>query len=456
MLFSIAINLMAQKKYSSIQKYVDESVSAYSGENKAFEYLKILKNKFENSGKMPLEDFKKNNVGIAFVLSKEDNVPQIFPAKFSFNEGKVNISAVKTDKKDSDDYVEKYLHKMEAIGSTSVFKKIMFSNPDLNGQFEENSNEIFVKEPATLSFVRGTKDDMYIISIDEHFKANVNQRIIIYYFKLTFSGEDIFGNNSQQQIEKRMEATAEKKKIEKEDFPLYHDVRTDEIRDGLKKIMQYEPHKSNKKLQEYSKGMDSQITRYTIKDHTDAFKYLLSLDISKEFLDKNFKSFYEEEVYNVKHLAAHALADYSLGTGKYDDAVIFYKKSIFEFPYEESSGTTILKDIERILLDMSKASYESGRKNEAYGYLIGLIIDSQNKYELASKDLTDYLKLNKEDLKNFKKDLDKALKTIQKGKDFSYNFKFREASVFFYPMIAQSVKEWEEDVHNSEFYKNLK
>ncbi|WP_296148055.1 hypothetical protein [uncultured Flavobacterium sp.] len=105
---------------------------------------------------------------------------------------------------------------------------------------------------------------------------------------------------------------------------------------------------------------------------------------------------------------------------------------------------------------MSKASYKAGRKNEAYGYLIGLIIDSQNKYELASKDLTDYLKLNKEDLKNFKKDLDKALKTIQKGKDFSYNFKFREESVFFYPMLEQSVKEWEEGVRNSEFYKNLK
>ncbi len=129
----------------------------------------------------------------------------------------------------------------------------------------------------------------------------------------------------------------------------------------------------------------------------------------------------------------------------------FYKKSIFEFPYEESSGTAVIKDIERILLDMSQASYKAGRKNEAYGYLIGLIIDSQNKY-----DLTNYLKLNKEDLKNFKKDLDKALKTIQKGKYFSYNFKFREASVFFYPMLEQSVKEWEEGVHNSEFYKNLK
>ncbi len=323
MLFSIVINLSAQKEYSSIKRDVDVTVSAYPQEGKALEYLKIVKDKFENSGKMPLADFKKNNVGIAFVLSKEDDVPQMFPAKFSFNDGKVNISAVKTDKKDSDDYVEKYLHKMEAIGSTAVFKKIMFSNPDLNGQFEENSNEIFVKEPATLSFVRGTEDDMYIISIDEHFKANVNPRIIIYYFKLTFSGEDIFGNNSLQQIEKRMETEAEKKKIESENFPLYHDVRTDEIRDGLKKIMQYEPYKSNKKLQEYSNGMDSKITRYTIKDHTDAFKYVLSLDIPKEFLDKNFKSFYEEEVYNIKHLAAHALADYSLGNEKYEEALAF-------------------------------------------------------------------------------------------------------------------------------------
>lgn len=88
----------------------------------------------------------------------------------------------------------------------------MYGQSKLDGQFEENSDEIFVKEPGTLSFVRGTEDDMYIISIDEHFEANVNPRIIVYYFKLTFSGENIFGNNSQQQIEKRMGTIAEKKK----------------------------------------------------------------------------------------------------------------------------------------------------------------------------------------------------------------------------------------------------
>lgn len=456
MLFGIVINLSAQKEYSSIKRDVDVTVSAYSIDDKALEYLKIVKSKFENSGKMPLADFKKNNVGIAFVLSKEDDVPQIFPAKFSFNDGKVNISAVKTDKKDTDDYVEKYLNRMESIGSTAVFKKIMFADPDLNGQFEENSNEIFVKEPETLSFVRGTEDDMYIISIDEHFKANVNPRIIVYYFKLTFSGENIFGNNSKQQIEKRMETIAEKKKSEREDFPLYHDVRTDEIRDGLAEILTIEPYKSDKNLIKNFENLNESITRYNIKDYIEEFKFLLSSTISKESLEKHFQPFVQEEVFNVKHLSSHALADFYFGSEEYDKAIEYYKKSIFEFPYEESSGTGIVQDTERIIYDIAKCNYYSNKKNEAYGYLIGLIIDSQNKYELASKDLTAYLKLNKEDLKNFKKDLDKALKTIQKGKDFSYNFKFREASVFFYPMLAQSAKEWEEGVHNSEFYKNLK
>lgn len=456
MLFGIVINLSAQKEYSSIKRDVDVTVSAYSLEDKSLEYLKIVKSKFENSRKMPLADFKKNHVGIAFVLSKEDDVPQIFPAKFSFNDGKVNISAVKTDKKDTDDYVEKYLNRMESIGSTAVFKKIMFSDPDLNGQFEENSNEIFVKEPGTLSFVRGTEDDMYIISIDEHFKANVNPRIIVYYFKLTFSGENIFGNNSQQQIEKRMETIAEKKKSEREDFPLYHDVRTDEIRDGLAEILTIEPYKSDKNLIKNFENLNESITRYNIKDYVEEFKFLLSSIISKESLEKHFQPFVQEEVFNVKHLSSHALADFYFGSEEYDKAIEYYKKSIFEFPYEESSWTGIVQDAERIIYDIAKCNYYSNKKNEAYGYLIGLIIDSQNKYELASKDLTAYLKLNKEDLKNFKKDLDKALKTIQKGKDFSYNFKFREASVFFYPMLAQSAKEWEEGVHNSEFYKNLK
>lgn len=187
--------------------------------------------------------------------------------------------------------------------------------------------------------------------------------LLFYAFKISLSGEDIFkAGNSIENIEERRQKLVASKKTESNNFPLYHDVRTDEIRAGLKEILKIEPYKSDKNLIKTFENFSEPITRYNIKNYIEEFKFLLSSTISKEFLEKYFQPFYNEEVFNVKHLASQALADFYFGEEQYDSAIDYYKKSIFEYPYEESSGTGVVQDAKRIIYDIAKANYYSGKK----------------------------------------------------------------------------------------------
>lgn len=103
----------------------------------------------------------------------------IVPAKFSHDNELVNISAVNAKEADMQDYVQKYLHIIETIGSTNLFRKMMLANFEAEGSYAESKTEIAVNGPLTLSFVRGNSDWMYIVSIDNQYNEDSNPRIII-------------------------------------------------------------------------------------------------------------------------------------------------------------------------------------------------------------------------------------------------------------------------------------
>lgn len=453
--FLFTIAGFGQINYAKIEHIINSKIDSYKDDSEEFRFLQIVKKNFDKEGKVNQSNFK-TNVGIAFVLSNESKNPEIYPAKFTQKNELLNISSLKADKEASDDYVQKYLHKIESLGSTKIFRAMMQTEGKAVGKYLENKTETVVNEPLSLSFIRGNEDWMYIISIDQNYAEISNPRIIVYAFKISLSGEDIFNaGNSVENIEDRRLQLIEKSKSGSNKFPLYHDFRTDEIRDGLEKIVKVEPFKSDRSLIEILKKIDEPITRYNIKDYVEEFKLLLSANISKDALEKNFQSFEEEEAFNIKHLASHALADYYFGAKQYELAIDYYKKSIFEFPYEESSGTGVVKDAERIIYDIAKANYYAGKKEEAYGFLIGLMIDSQRNYDLANKTINEFFEAEKENKKIVKKDLDKALKTIKKGKGYTQTFIFRNKETFFFPMMPSSQKEYEESFKESEFYKSL-
>lgn len=464
MLFSLLLILtckltFAQEKYVNIQNKVKTAVNAFVYDKANYKFLQNILTGFEKSKKLSLSNFSKDNVGMAIVLSDQNTKLVIAPAKYTFDNNKVNISAIRskttgglTD--DMKEYVQKYLYNMEELGSTKLFRQLMLNKPEPEGVFKQNTTEFIVNEPNTLSFVRGDEDWMYAISIDNNYKTEEKPRIILYAFKISLSGKDIFSTeNSIEDMEKRRLDKVDNEKTDREKFPLFHDFRTDDIRELLKELVLNEPFKSNQELQKNIAKLDTKITRFNLKDYVPQFNFFLTLNIAA-FQKK--EEFIVNELLNIQHLSAHALADYYLSQGNYDQAINFYKKAAFNFRYEVSSGTTFVKDMERIIYDLSKTCYKAGRKDEAYGYLIGLIIDSQNNETLATKDLESYLLIEKEDKKKFKDDMMTSLKTIKVGKDgHSRSLTFRNKEVFFYPMMADSLSAYEKHIKNSNIYKFL-
>ncbi|MDR2948905.1 MAG: hypothetical protein LBV71_06830 [Prevotella sp.] len=244
---------------------------------------------------------------------------------------------------------------------------------------------------------------------------------------------------------------------DREKYPLYHDARTDELRPALKKLVAYEPYISNNELKKHIENLDEKITRYNIGNYVDDFKFFLTLDITEDFLEKKFSNLRRhDDVWNIKHIAAHALADYYLSAGEYDQAVEYYKKSVFDYRLiVASSGTTLTKDIERCIFDIANTYYKAGKKDQSYAYLIALIVESQN-YSHGDR-LSEYLEKDKADKKKLKTDIDKALKTIKKGKDGTYVIIFRGHEAIFFPFVmgSTSPQKLAEKMKNSDFYKEL-
>ena len=457
LLISVFNLVSAQERYTEIQSKVNAAAKPYSFSDPNYKFLRAILNGFGRSEKLSHANFSKDNVGVAIVLSDQNSKLVVSPAKYTFDNNKVNISAIRSKSTggltdDMKEYVQKYLYKMEEIGSTKLFRSLMLNKPEPEGVFTQNPFEFIVNEPNTLSFVRGDEDWMYIVSIDNAYKTQEKPRIIVYAFKISISGKDIFNTgNSVADMEQRRVTKVDHEKSEKEKFPLFHDFRTDDIRELLKELVLKEPFKSNQELQKNIEKLDTKITRFNLKDHAPQLNYLLTLNFSAF---KKKEQFEINELLNIQHLSAHALADYELSQGNYNEAIDFYKKAAFDFPYEVSSGTTYIKDMERIIYDLSKSCYKAGRKDEAYGYLLGLIIDSQSNEALATKDLKSYLLQEKEDNKRFKEDLDKSMKTVRAGKN-GHTLTFRNKEVFFYPLMAKSLEEYQQQIKNTEFYNYL-
>jgi len=453
------LQLAAQENYQNVKKNVEKSLANYRKNGKTNTQLNTIISNFNASKKAEVEDLKKDNVGICIVLSEDNPDLIISPAKYTFDDDKINISGIGPQNPGElpdymKEYVQKYLTQFESVGSTVLFKKLITKRIPTEGTFTENKTEYVVNEPNTISFVRGNEDWMYIISIDDDYMNLSDPRIIVYCFKKSISGKDIFNlNNSLADADKRREIKQSKNEDEREKYPLYHDYRIDDLREGLKQLLEHEPYKSNPELIKHASKFNERLDRFSIRNYEKELLYLADIKISKELLNEHFNDLTrgDYEIDNITHLAAHSLGDIYFAKGNYQLAKDFYKKAIFTSPLIVSSGTTFGKDVDRIVYDLAKNAYKAGKKDEAYGFLIALLFDSNIN---TKKDLDSYLTEQKENKKQFKKDLDKALKTLKEGQD-SYTFTFRGNEVFFVPMLQFSVKSFQDSFEKSEFYKSL-
>ncbi len=242
--------MSAQESYQNVKKKVEEYIQIYKREGKINKHLNTIISNFNESPKIELKDLKKDNVGICIILSEDNPDLIISPAKYTFLDEKINISAIGPQNPCElpdymKEYVQKYLTEFESIGTTELFQKLILKEITTEGTFVENKSEYVVNEPNTVSFIRGNEDWMYIISIDDDYENITNSRIIVYCFKKSsISGKDIFSlNNSLENVEKRREKKQSKHEEDRENYPLYHDFRIDDLRIGLKQLLVYEPYK---------------------------------------------------------------------------------------------------------------------------------------------------------------------------------------------------------------------
>ncbi|SHI87845.1 hypothetical protein [Flavobacterium terrae] len=239
-LLLISLQLTAQENYQNVKKNIEEYIQIYKREGKTNKYLNTIISNFNESKKIELKDLKKDNVGICIILSEDNPDLIISPAKYTFYEEKINISAIGPQNPNElpdymKEYVQKYLTEIESIGGTELFQKLILKKIETEGTFIENKTEYVVNEPNTISFIREKDNWMYIISIDDDYKNLTNPRIIVYCFKNSISGKNIFNlNDSLENTEKRKEKKLSKHEEDRKMFPLYHDFRIDDLREGLK------------------------------------------------------------------------------------------------------------------------------------------------------------------------------------------------------------------------------
>lgn len=199
------ISSYSQNTYKKlIKELVENRIEEYPSEGKNTTHIKNILNAFNHVNKPIEEDYTKRTFGVALALTEEDmasnqkyNDPLIYPALYSFHDSKIDIAALRTSGgKVADpstiEYNQTYLYDYEKTGSTKLFYELITSKRNALGTYTENTTEIVVKEPSSLSFIRSDNDWMYIISIDKNYKSLAIPRILIYAFKKNFTGRNIF------------------------------------------------------------------------------------------------------------------------------------------------------------------------------------------------------------------------------------------------------------------------
>jgi len=181
--------VLAQSSYAEIQKQVKSAFQSYSAQHPNYPVLKKLITAFEQAKRLDSAFLKKDNVGIAIFLSDQNPELDIFPARYTYSDDRINLSALrnKDTKKPSiemREYVKTYLADFENLNKTTIFKKLIFNKPPTAGTFTSNQKEQIVEEPYSTTFIRGDDDWMYGMSIG-------NQGIILYVFKMTMSGGNL-------------------------------------------------------------------------------------------------------------------------------------------------------------------------------------------------------------------------------------------------------------------------
>lgn len=444
-LFSLSFSssLKSQSKpFSAYEKALDTIVKKYDTKHQNYKYLKLFVDNFKNAKKADVENLTKVVTGVGFYLNYENKDLDMYPAIFSHKNGKVDISGIRSSvtirpSEEMKEYVNIYLNDWKKIGYTKTFKWMITNVPIAESKLTEMSSEHKVNGYEDISFIRGDNDWMYAISYGDF-------GIGVYAFKLSLADEEISGSKVIAKIQ-------EEKDIEFREFldnyPFAH--YTNRLNTFVNHLRERSTFSKDQSFLKNTESIKKELDRKKLVDYVPMFNYFLELKFPAEMLIDNNENI---DKFGIKHLSAHTLGDYYFSQKNYNKAVEYYKKSILDYPPDDDVYK-IRDDANMALLSIAKAYQHQNKRNEAYTSLLSIFFSRNKLYSVEEKLMNKYLSDNKEDNRQFKMDLEKALVTIKKIKENYYSFTFRKVESFFY--TDESVDNKSNQIKLSNFYKSL-
>ncbi|SFN78753.1 hypothetical protein SAMN05421594_4218 [Chryseobacterium oleae] len=433
-----------QKSFSDYEHQLDTALKNYS-KSPNYQYLKDLVTYFKAAKKLNAKHLTKDVVGIAVFLDNGNSHLDLFPAVYTYDNDKVDISALRSSitKMPSDEmkeYADAFLNNRRDIGKSKIFQSLLTDHPKAESTYTELPNEYKVVSPADVSFVRGNDDWMYAISFG-------SEGIIIYAFKLSLADEEISGKKVVEKIrqEKEDELTT---LLEK--YPYAHYSDDHGIYSYIKRLRESTPFSKDKEFLKNTESYEQRIKRDSLINHIGMFNYLLKLKFPKELLEDGAENI---DIYGLKHFSAHTLGDYYFFKQDYNKAIEYYRKAVFDFP--NSSDSRVCRDVENSLLSISKSYRQLNKMNDAYASLLGAIYSCGNISDTEEKQFNNYIATDTADRDQLKKDIDQSLLTIKNLKNNYYSFTFRNKTSFFYGK-DEFVKNITRHMTTTHFYQSLK
>lgn len=392
-------------------------------------------------------DLIKDYVGFGIVINPKNNSAKLLPAKYTFDI-KTRLSAVGVVDLDKPEltakqlaYLSAYTKNPSALAKDEYFREFKYHAFTDETKLEKG-DDLILKDQNYTTYFTVKNNFIYALGI-----SKTTDEFIFYKFDTkVIPSDDYF----LIQLEKNRKVKwAEESKL-REVFPLYHDVRIDDIRTALAYLLREEPYKSDKKLMEYAQNLRQKLDRTNIRQFTKELDYFLDLKI-----DEKAWKYKSDEVLNLKHTSAHALADINFGNGDYKLAEKFFLRSILDFRVYSAGGSNIQKDANRIAYDLSKVYEKQGKTDEMIGYLIPLL-NGNGSIGFATELLNTYITKNKIDKKSLKKQIDASFDSLdQLRNDGTYTFVFNGKMVFFISVFTKTKSSFAKEVMETDFYKSL-
>lgn len=393
------------------------------------------------------EPLRLDNVGIGASINFETKKAFLLPIKFTndFNDGKSAIIPIEAESsleklKKHQLYLDTYLSNPEAIKDNAYYSSLKYTIPEKKYSISYTTETVLKDDLYTHRFrIKG--DWVYSLGIS----GDGNNVLLCKYYTKAIPRDDY----TLIEMEKSRLKKQKINNAEREVYPLYHDVRVDDIRIAVYHLLKHEPYKSDAKLLELAKKITEPLNRKNVRLYTDELEYLINLKI-----DETFWKYKSDEVLNLKHTATHSLADIYLGLNMYDKAEQYFIQSLLKVPIYSNSGTIAYKDADRITYDISKIHKSNNQKDKMYSYLIPLLV-SFNYSNLATSYISMAMKEYNEHKGKFKQDLDKSIATLKNKGNGIYSIVFRGNLSYFFRVFETNVKVFKEEMAETAFYRQL-